>query len=104
MDVNHYAIAVMGVPRNMLKSDTRAMEAELKKQAVLKRDNKKDFKPSSVEIHQRDSGPVILYLFPRTTEFSKDDRRVEFDGQIGRLKFAEPFYLDEMVFNGNQEL
>ncbi len=67
VDVNHYAIAVMGVPRNMLKSDTRAMEAELKKQAVLKRDNKKDFKPSSVEIHQRDSGPIILYLFPRTT-------------------------------------
>jgi hypothetical protein len=63
VDENHYAIAVIGVPRNMIKADTHAMEADLKKQAVLKRDDKKDFKPSSVEILQRDDGPVIVYFF-----------------------------------------
>jgi hypothetical protein len=63
VDENHYAIAVIGVPRNMLKADTRAMEADLKKLAVIKRDGKKDFKPSSVEILQRDDGPVIVFFF-----------------------------------------
>jgi len=104
VDENHYAIAVRGVPRNMLKADTRAMEGELKKQAALKRDGKKDFKPSSVEIHQRDDGPIILYLFSKSTEITKSDRRVEFEAQIGRLKFAEPFFIEDMVYDGKPAL
>ena len=104
VDENHYAIAVIGVPRNMIKADTRAMEADLKKQAVLKRDDKKDVKPSSVQILQRDDGPVIVFFFPRSTEITASDRRVEFDAEIGRLKFAEPFYLEDMVYDGKLAL
>jgi hypothetical protein len=104
VDENHYAIAVIGVPGNMLKADTRALEGELKKQAALKRDGKKDFKPSSVEILQRDDGPVIVYFFTRSTEISKSDRRVEFDAQIGRLKFGETFYIEDMVYDGKLAL
>ena len=104
VDEDHYAIAVLGVPRNMLDSNTRGMEGDLKKQAVIKRDGKKDFKPSSVEILQRDDGPIILYLFPRSTEISTSDRRVEFDAQIGRLKFAEPFFTEDMEYNGKLTL
>ena len=104
VDENHYAIAVIGVPRNMIKADTRAMESELKKQAVLKRDDKKDFKPSSVQILQRDDGPVIVFFFSRSTEISKSDRRVEFDAQIGRLKFGEAFYLEDMFYDGKLAL
>jgi hypothetical protein len=104
VDENHYAIAVIGVPRNMIKADTRGMEADLKKQAVLKRDGKKDIKPSSVEILQRDDGPVVVFFFSRSTEISKSDRRVEFDAEIGRLKFAEPFYLEDMIYDGKLAL
>ncbi len=104
VDEKHYAIAVVGVPRNMIKADTRAMESDLKKQAFLKRDDKKDLKPSSVEILQRDDGPVIVFFFPRSTEITPSDRRVEFDAQIGRLKFAEPFYLEDMVYQGKLAL
>ena len=104
VDENHYAIAVRGVPRNMLKADTRAMEGELKKQAALKRDGKKDFKPSSVEIHQRDDGPIVLYLFSKSTEITKSDRRVEFEAQIGRLKFANTFFIEDMVYDGKPAL
>ena len=104
VDENHYAIAVIGVPRSMIKADTRAMEADLKKQAVLKRDDKKDLKPSSVQILQRDDGPVIVFFFSRSTEISKSDRRVEFDAQIGRLKFGETFYTEDMVYDGKLAL
>jgi len=104
VDENHYAIAVIGVPRDMLKSDPRAMEAELKKLAAFKRGNKKDFKPSSVQILQRDDGPIIVYLFPRSTEISKSDRSVEFDAQIGRLRFAGTFYIEDMVYDGKLAL
>ena len=104
VDEEHYAIAVYGVPNRMVNGDRKALEDTLKKQAAVKRDGKKDLKPSSVEVLDREDGPVILYLFPRSTELPKSDRRVEFDGQIGRLKFAQPFYLEDMVMNGKLEL
>jgi hypothetical protein len=87
-----------------LNSDTRALEGQLKKQAALKRDGKKDFKPSSVQILQRDDGPVIVYMFPRSMEILKSDRRLEFDAQVGRLKFAEFFYIEDMVYDGKLAL
>jgi len=104
VDENHYAIAVLGVPRNMIKSDARAMENDLKKQALLKRDGKKDIKPSGVKILQRDDGPVIVFFFSRSTEITASDRRVEFDAEIGRLKFGETFYTEDMVYDGKLAL
>jgi hypothetical protein len=88
----------------MIKSETRAMENDLKKQAVLKRDGKKDFKPSDVQILQRDDGPVIVFFFSRSTEITASDRRVEFDAEIGRLKFGETFYIEDMVYDGKLAL
>jgi hypothetical protein len=104
IDEDHYAIAVYGVPRRMAREDSKKLAAELKKHASLKRDGKKDLKPSSVEVLQREDGPVIVYLFPRTAEITKQDRRVEFFAEIGRLKFAESFFTEDMVFDGRLEL
>jgi hypothetical protein len=104
VDENHYAIAVFGVPHNMLNADNRSLETQLKKQAALKRDGKKDFKPSSVQILQRDDGVIIVYMFSRSIELSKSDRRVEFDAQMGRLKFAEFFSIEDMVYDGKLAL
>jgi len=84
--------------------DSKSLDSELKKNALLKRDGKKDIKPSSVMVLNRDDGPVIVYLFPRSKEISKNDRRVEFDAKISRLKFEEPFFIDDMVYDGKLEL
>jgi hypothetical protein len=37
-------------------------------------------------------------------EILKSDRRVEFDAQVGRLKFAEFFYIEDMVYDGKLAL
>jgi hypothetical protein len=47
---------------------------------------------------------VIVYLFPRSKEIAQRDKRLEFDAKIGRLEFAQPFFVDEMVFQGKLEL
>jgi hypothetical protein len=99
-----YAIAVYGVPGRMVNSDTKSFADQLKKAATLKRDGKKDLKPSRVEVLQREDGPVILYQFPRTKEITQPDRRVEFAAHIGRLQFAQSFYLEDMVYLGQLEL
>ena len=104
IDENHYAIAVRGVPPRMLRSGGHALESELKKQAVLKRAGKKDVKPSSVEVHEREDGPLIVFLFPKTAEITSSDRDVTLDAQIGRLKFAAEFEIGDMIYDGKLAL
>jgi len=104
VDDSHYAIAVYGVPGRMVSGGAQALSNDLKKEAAIKREGKKDLKPSSVEILQRDDGPVIIYSFPRSTEITPSDNKLEFRAQIGSLKFTQAFILDEMVFQGHLEL
>ncbi len=102
-DEDHYAIAVYGIPRAMLKDDSKAMADNLRRQALLKREGKQDTKPSSVEILLRDDGPVVLYLFPKSAAFDWRDHKIEFDAQMPGLKFTQAFSFDDMTFHGKLE-
>ena len=82
----------------------QSLAKQLKKQAAIKRDGKKNLKPSSVEVLPREDGPVIVYLFPRSQEITRQDKRIEFDAQIGRLQLAQFFYVDDMNYQGKLEL
>jgi hypothetical protein len=103
-DQDHYAIAVYGVPVTMVNGDSKKLADDCKKNAALKREDKKDIKPTSVQVLRREDGPVIVFLFPRTKEITKDDRRVEFDAQINKLALTQSFYLEDMTFQGKVEL
>lgn len=99
-----YFLAVYGVPGNYFKDDPATLGNPLKKLAVLKREGKKDVKPASVEVFQRDDGLVVVYMFPLSAEIGKSDGRIEFDAQIGRLGIAQYFDTAEMMFQGKLEL
>jgi hypothetical protein len=103
-DEDHYAIAVYGIPRAMLKDDSKVMTENLKRQAILKRESKQDTKPSSVEILLRDDGPVVLYLFPKSAGFDWRDHKIEFNAQMPGLKFTQAFSFDDMTLHGKLEL
>ena len=76
---------------------------ELKGDAYLERNKKKDVKPSRVQILPRDKGRVTaIYLFPRSTKIG-DDSNVRFVAQIGRLFVSQFFFPDEMQFQGKAE-
>jgi hypothetical protein len=104
IDEKHYAIAVYGIPDRLLDGDTKKLQDQLKKEAAIKPDGKKDFKPSSVEVLERPDGPVVVYFFSNSTEIAKADRRAEFDATIGRLILTQSFFIDEMVWQGKIEL
>lgn len=103
-DGDGYCIAVYGVPGADFKGDSKQLGAPLKKDAALKRDGKKDVRPSSVEVFQRADGLVVAYLFPLSAEITKADRRVEFEARIGRIVVSQSFDLAEMNFLGRLEL
>ena len=104
LDSDYYAIAVYGVPSRMSGGDSKSLAKQLKHEASLKRDGKKDLKPSNVEIFERETGPVIVYLFSRSQEITRQDKRIEFDAKIGRLHLAQSFYIDDMNYQGKLEL
>ncbi len=99
-----YQIAVYGVPGGDFKGDPKELGKPLKNLAALKREGKKDVKPVSVEVFQRENDVVVVYLFPLSAEIVKNDRQVQFEAQIGRIVVNQIFELNEMQFMGKLEL
>jgi hypothetical protein len=99
-----YSLAVYGVPGGYFKGDPKSLGNPLKEQAALKREGRKDVRPSSVEVFQANDGLVIVYLFPLSAEISTNDQRIEFDALIGRIAIMQPFNIEEMLFQGKLEL
>jgi hypothetical protein len=99
-----YMLAVYGVPGTYFKGDPKKLGNPLKEDAVLKREGKKDVKPFSVEVFQRDIGPVVVYMFPLSAEISKRDGSVTFEAKLGRFIISQVFSLAEMEFQGKLEI
>jgi hypothetical protein len=99
-----YRIAVYGIPAADLSGDPKQLGEPLKRLAALKREGKKDIRPTSVEVFRRETGFVVVYLFPLSAEISRKDEHVQFEAHIGRIVFAETFDLGEMEFMGKLEL
>src|SRR5208282_2039939 len=76
-----YRIAVYGIPGGDFKGDPEQLGKPLKNMAALKRDGKKDVRPVSVEVFQREHGVVVVYLFPLSAEITKKDRQLQFAAQ-----------------------
>jgi hypothetical protein len=99
-----YMLAVYGVPGKYFVGDPKKLGKPLMEDALLKREGKKDVKPFNVEVFQRDSGPVVVYMFPLTAEITKKDESITFEAKLGRLIISQVFSLADMEFQGKLEL
>ncbi|MEO8658187.1 MAG: hypothetical protein ABI693_06940 [Bryobacteraceae bacterium] len=104
IDEASYTIAVTGLPRRLINGDDKDIEKHLKSAGELKRAGKKTIHSTEAEVIEKDSGPVILFKFPRSAEIVKNDGAVEFTATIGSAKLAQSFSLLDMLFNGKLEL
>jgi len=50
------------------------------------------------------SGRTMLFLFPRTTPITLEDKEVDFVTQVGRLKIEHKFKLKDMVYHNQLSL
>lgn len=104
VDEANYTIAVVGLPGRLVGNDPQALAKQIKGQAKLKRDGKKDIKPSEVRVLPRDEGLVVMILFSRTSEISVNDRQIDFEAMVGPLELKQSFNLSEMNYAGKLEL
>jgi hypothetical protein len=98
---DYYAIAVYDVAPPFHWN----LANELRGIAFLRRDKKKDLKPSRVQILPRDNGLIgVVYLFPRSSMITAGDSSVRFVAQIGRVFVSQVFFPEEMRFQEKPEL
>jgi len=99
-----YRVAVYGIPGAGFRGTPEQLGEPLKSLAALKREGKKDVKPVSVEVFQREENVVVVYRFPLSAEITTKDGRIQFYAHIGRIVFTETFDLNEMEYMGKLEL
>jgi hypothetical protein len=104
LESDGYRIAVYGIPGRGFKGDPKELGKPLRNLAVLKRDGKKDVKPTGVGVFQLEDGVVVVYVFPFSAEITRIDGQVRFEAQIGRIAVGYTFLLSEMEFMGKLEL
>ena len=98
---DYYAIAVHDVSLQFRWN----LPNQLKGVAFLKREQKKNLKPSRVVLLPKANGlATIVYLFPRSVEITKKDRKVAFVAQIGRLFVSVNFVPEHMRLGGELQL
>jgi len=109
LDGEDYAIAVYAVSLKLASIELKGLEDALKKVAVLKiegrTEGKAEFRPSRVVAVELGGGMAnVIYFFPRSAHITAEDQRLTFEGQVGRILFAQYFYPAEMKFLGKLEL
>lgn len=112
VDGEDYAIAVYNISFKLASIDRdqkKDLAKELKKIAVLKIEGRpegtKEVKPTRVSVIELGiDAATVVYFFPRAAHLTPEDKRVEFDAQIGRIAVAQYFYPPEMLFQGKLEL
>ena len=105
LDGEDYAIAVYDVNLTLASMELKGLTDALKKVATLKIEGRKEYRPTRVASLELGGGMItVVYFFPREAHITKDDTRLEFDGQVGRIVFAQYFYPAQMQFLGRLEL
>jgi len=101
LDTDDYAVVIYDIP----VPNQWNISNELKGIAAIRRDHKKDLKPSRVKIlRQEDGKATVVYLFPRSVEITKKDGRLEFVAQIRRLVVSSNFFTQDMQLQGELQL
>jgi hypothetical protein len=97
-----YAIMVTGLPGRALRSD-KLKETLLKSTELLVK-GKDPIAPSDVQVGGNEQRALVLFIFPKTSPLSLDDKDVEFSTKLGALIVKQKFHLKDMVFNGKLDL
>ncbi|MEI9899580.1 MAG: hypothetical protein WDN31_04920 [Hyphomicrobium sp.] len=105
VDEADYVLAVYGLPKWVVSGNPDDVALALKKEGgILRREGKKDVKATRVRVLDRDSGPIVVYIFPRSKEITRNDGEVEFTAKIGQLRVTQFFALADMFYQGKLEL
>jgi hypothetical protein len=100
----NYEIVVSGLLRSLLRGDPETLKTAIMDASSLSSKGKDPVKPFDVRIALNQSANDMVFLFPRTTHFTLDDKEVEFSTKLGEVTLKYKFKLKDMVFNDKVEM
>jgi hypothetical protein len=102
-DQKFYAIMVGGLPGRILRGGDKMKEMLLTNTSLSVK-GKDPIAPTNVQTGGNEQRAVVVFMFPKTSPLSLDDKDVEFSTKLGPLVVKQKFHLKEMVFNNKLEL
>jgi hypothetical protein len=99
-----YVIAIIGVPETLMRGDGETLKKALVAQTALSVKGKDALKATDLQMGRSGRNLELYFLFPRTTEFTVDDKEVEFGTKLGNSQVKQKFRLKDMVFDGKLSL
>jgi hypothetical protein len=99
----YYIVAVAGLPTYVQPHDNDDKKRILI-QTLLSAKGKDSLTAMDVQFSMDGRNVDAYFLFPRTTEFTANDKDVEFDTKVGGLAIKDRFNLKNMVINGKLEM
>jgi hypothetical protein len=101
-EMKFYVIAVAGAARSVARGQPEEIKKALMEQTTLSAKGKEELKPVDIQRSQR--GGDLLFIFPKKTEFSVEDKEVEFATRFESVSIKQKFKLKDMVYNGKLAL
>lgn len=106
--LDHYIIAVSGLPRPLLGPVSRGSGDDVKKtmleNGALIIKGREPIKPDDFMLQQGGRLAEALFAFPKTAPITMDDKEVEFTLKIGDVNIKQKFRLKDMLINGKLDL
>ena len=99
-----YAIVLSGSLESLVRGNPEDLKRALINTSFLSSKGKGAMKPMDVQISATPKATEVLFLFPRSTPFTLEDKEVEFSTKLGDATARYTFRLKDMVFNGKLEL
>jgi hypothetical protein len=99
-----YAIVLSGPLESLLRGNPEELKRVLIGVSSLSAKGKGDLSPTDVQITATPTATEVLFVFPRSTAYTLDDKEVEFSTKLGGTPVKYRFRLKDMVFNGKLEL
>ena len=100
----NYVILVTGLPAAAARGDAQKIKDAISRRTTLNVKGKDAIRPTEVEVTADGKNAGAYFAFPKTMQFTLDDREVEFSTKIGDTTIQYKFQLKDMVFRGNLEL
>jgi hypothetical protein len=102
--VDHYILAVGGLPKTALQGDADELKKQMLAQATLVIKGKDPIKPIDFMTENVGHSAEAMFAFPKTSPITEDDKEVEFVVKIGEFSVRQKFRLKDMLVNGKLDL
>lgn len=100
----YYLLTMIGLPVSLGRAAEGDKKAALLPLTTLTAPGKPPLTAADIQVGTGRDSAIIVFVFPKTSEFTVEDKEVEFAAKFDKTSVKHKFKLKPMVFNGKLEM